>query len=166
MANKIYKDMRFKLDKPNTTGTLVLTDITSFVNQASLQRSINLLEDTALSDANRSVLTGLDGTTLSINGFVNTTTDGTLGPMIAAATSVTSKEKVKSRPLAILLSAIVLAVAKLASPTKAIGSTAKLGMEALGAGKTLSKIGQAATEGAEPRRSLLPAAAHAAPPTD
>lgn len=89
MANKTYKDMRFKLDKPNTTGTLVLTDITAYVNQASLQRAINLLDDSALSDTNRSVLTGLAGTTLSINGFVNTTTDGTFGALIAAATSVT-----------------------------------------------------------------------------
>jgi hypothetical protein len=89
MANKTYKDMRLKLDKPNTTGTLVLTDITAYVNQASLQRAINLLDDSALSDANRSVLTGLAGTTLALNGFVNTTTDGTFGPMIAAATSIT-----------------------------------------------------------------------------
>ena len=89
MGNKTYKDMRFKLDKPNSTGTLVLTDITAYTNQASLQRAINLLDDSALSDANRSVLTGLAGTTLSINGFVNTTTDGAFGPIIAAATSVT-----------------------------------------------------------------------------
>jgi hypothetical protein len=89
MANLTYKSMRFKLDKPNTTGTLVLTDITAYVNQASLQRAINLLDDSALSDANRSVLTGLAGTTLALNGFVNTTTDGTFGPMIAAATSIT-----------------------------------------------------------------------------
>ena len=89
MANLTYKAMRFKFDKPNTTGTLVLTDITAYVNQASLQRAINLLDDSSLADANRSVLTGLAGTTISINGFVNTTTDGTFGPMIAAATSVT-----------------------------------------------------------------------------
>src|SRR5512139_3253425 len=89
MANQTYKTMRFKFDKPNTTGTLVLTDITAYVNQASLQRSINLLDDSALSDANRSVLTGLAGTTLSINGFVNSTIDATFGPMIATATSVT-----------------------------------------------------------------------------
>lgn len=90
MANKVYKDMRFRLDKANTTGTLVLTDITAYTNQASLQRAINLLEDTALSDANKSVLTGLAGTTVSINGFINTTTDAIFGPLIAAATSVTS----------------------------------------------------------------------------
>lgn len=85
MANKTYKDARFRLD--NSTGAI--QNITAYLNQASLQRSINLLEDTAFSDSNRSVLTGLAGTTVSINGFVNTTTDGLLGPMIATATSVT-----------------------------------------------------------------------------
>ncbi len=84
MANKVYKDLRFRLD--NSTG---IQDITAYVNQASLQRAISLLEDTALSDANKSVLTGLAGTQLSVNGFVNTTTDAIFGPQIAAATSVT-----------------------------------------------------------------------------
>lgn len=85
MANTTYKNVTFKIDNAAAS----LTDITSFVNQASLQRAINLLEDTALSDANRSVLTGLAGTTVSINGFVNTTTDSIFGPIIATATSVT-----------------------------------------------------------------------------
>jgi hypothetical protein len=85
MANKTYKDVTFKLD--NAAASLV--DLTAYTNQASITRAINLLEDTALSDANRSVLTGLAGTTLSINGFVNTTTDGIFGPIIATATSVT-----------------------------------------------------------------------------
>jgi hypothetical protein len=89
MANLTYKAMRFRLDKVNTTGVETITNITAFVNQASLQRAINLLDDSALSDANRSVLTGLAGTTISINGFVNTTTDGVFGPQIATATSVT-----------------------------------------------------------------------------
>ena len=85
MANKTYKDMKFGIDNASNT----FADLTSYVNQESLQRSINLLEDTALSDANRSVLTGLAGTTISINGFVNTTTDAIFGPLIATATSVT-----------------------------------------------------------------------------
>lgn len=85
MANKTYKDVTFSIDNAATT----LTAITAYVNQANLQRSINLLEDTALSDANKSVLTGLAGTTISINGMVNTTTDGIFGPIIATATSVT-----------------------------------------------------------------------------
>ena len=85
MGNKTYKDMRFRLD--NTTG---IQNITAYVSQASLQRAINLLDDSSLADSNRSVLTGLAGTTLSISGFVNTTTDAILGPRIATATSVTS----------------------------------------------------------------------------
>lgn len=85
MANKTYKDMKFGID--NAAGTFA--DLTSYVNQESLQRAINLLEDTSLADANRSVLTGLAGTTISVNGFVNTTTDGIFGPLIATATSVT-----------------------------------------------------------------------------
>lgn len=84
MANLTYKAMRFRLD--NSTG---IQNITAFVNQASIQRAINLLDDSALSDANRSVLTGLAGTTLAINGFVNTTTDAIFGPQIATSTSVT-----------------------------------------------------------------------------
>lgn len=85
MANKIYKDMRVRMA---VTVTSVLTNISAYVNQANLQRSINLLEDTGLSDANKSVLTGLAGTTLSLNGVVNTTTDTLFGPLINAATSV------------------------------------------------------------------------------
>ena len=77
--------MTFKIDNASAS----ITAITSYVNQASLQRAINLLDDSSLADANRSVLTGLAGTTLSINGFVNTTTDGIFGPLIATATSVT-----------------------------------------------------------------------------
>ena len=85
MANTTYKNMTFKIDNASAS----ITAITSYVNQASLQRAINLLDDSSLSDANRSVLTGLAGTTLSINGFVNTTTDGIFGPLIATATSIT-----------------------------------------------------------------------------
>src|SRR5512145_3314751 len=86
MANLTYKASRFRM-AANVTS--VLTNLTAYVNQVSLQRAINLLEDTSLADANKSVLTGLAGTTMSINGFVNTTTDGLFGPLIAAATSVT-----------------------------------------------------------------------------
>ena len=42
-----------------------------------------------IASSNCSVLTGLAGTTISVNGFVNTTTDGIFGPLIATATSVT-----------------------------------------------------------------------------
>jgi hypothetical protein len=85
MANKVWKDATFSIDNASAS----LTALTAYVNQASLQRAINLLDDSALSDTNRSVLTGLAGTTMTINGFVNSTTDGIFGPLIATATSVT-----------------------------------------------------------------------------
>ena len=88
MPNRTFKDMRVRMDT-TALSTGKLTDITAYVNQVGLQRTMNLLEDTALSDANKSVLMGLAGTTLSLNGHVNTTTDAIFGPLIAAATSVT-----------------------------------------------------------------------------
>jgi spermidine/putrescine-binding protein len=88
MANKTFKDMRLRMDT-TALSTGKLTDITAYVNQANLQRTLNLLEDTALSDTNKSILAGLGGTTVSMNGHVNTTTDAIFGPLIAAVTSVT-----------------------------------------------------------------------------
>ena len=85
MANTTFKNMALKIDNASAT----LTDISSYVNQVSLERAINLLEDTSFADSNKSVLTGLAGTKVSLNGFVNTTTDAIIGPMINAATSVT-----------------------------------------------------------------------------
>ncbi len=85
MANKTFKDMAIKIDNASAS----LTAITTFVSQVSLSRALALLEDTGLNEANKSVLTGLAGTTLSLSGMVNTTTDGIFGPLIAAATSVT-----------------------------------------------------------------------------
>lgn len=85
MANTTYKNMKFGID--NAAGSFV--DLSAYVNQESLQRAINLLDDSSLSDSNRSVLTGLAGTTISVSGFVNTTTEAIFGPFIATATSVT-----------------------------------------------------------------------------
>ena len=85
MANKTFKDMAFKIDNASAD----LTAITVYVSQVSLARSLALLEDTGLNEQNKSVLQGLAGTTVSLSGMVNTTTDGIFGPLIAAATSVT-----------------------------------------------------------------------------
>lgn len=84
MANTTYRDMAFKAD--NSTG---LTAITAYVSSVDLNRALDLIEDTAMGDTNRSYLHGLGGTTFSISGMVNTTTDGIYGPLIATATSVT-----------------------------------------------------------------------------
>ena len=84
MANKTFKDTRFRIDT-----TTLLTDITSYINQVSIARAMDLIEDTGLNEQNKSILQGLAGTTITINGHVNTTIDAIFGPLINAATSVT-----------------------------------------------------------------------------
>lgn len=85
MANTTFRDQDFKID--NAAASLV--SIKAYVNQVDLQRTLDLIEDTAMSDTNRSYLHGLAGTTWTINGMVNSTTDGIFGPLVNAATSVT-----------------------------------------------------------------------------
>jgi len=85
MANKTYRDIRVKIDNAATT----LTDVTAYLNSADMTRALDLIEDSGLSDTNRSYLFGLAGTTISLSGMVNSTTDGIWGPLVAAATSVT-----------------------------------------------------------------------------
>lgn len=92
MANTTYRDMAFKLD--NAAGTL--TAYTTYLNQVDLQRTLDLIEDTAMGDTNRQYLHGLAGTTFSISGMVNTTTDAVFGPLVAAATSVTKTFEYKA----------------------------------------------------------------------
>jgi hypothetical protein len=68
MANTTYRNMRFRM-AANTTS--VLTNLTAYVNQMDLDRALDLIEDTAMSDTNRSYLYGLGGTTLTISGMVS-----------------------------------------------------------------------------------------------
>ena len=84
MANKTFKDTRFRIDT-----TTLLTDITSYTNQVSIARAMALIEDTGLNEQNKSILQGLAGTTISVNGHINTTTEAIFGPLVQAATSVT-----------------------------------------------------------------------------
>lgn len=85
MANTTSRDQDFKIDNASAT----LTSIKAYLNQIDLDRTLELIEDTAMSDTNRSYLHGLAGTKVSINGMVNTTTDGIFGPLVNAATSIT-----------------------------------------------------------------------------
>lgn len=85
MANTTYRDQDLKID--NAAGTL--TSIKAYLNQVDYQRSLDLIEDTAMSDTNKSYLHGIGGTTFSLSGMVNSTTDAIFGPLVAAATSVT-----------------------------------------------------------------------------
>jgi uncharacterized membrane protein len=92
MANTTYRDMAFKIDNASAS----LTAITAYLNQVDLQRTLDLIEDTAMSDTNRQYLHGLAGTTFTISGMVNSTTDGIFGPLIAAATSITKTFEYKA----------------------------------------------------------------------
>lgn len=85
MAHLTGRDMRFKID--NASGSI--TDLSGDVNQQSLQRAVSLLEDSGMGDEERTFLPGLAGTTISINGFWNTTTDAIFGPLISDNTSIT-----------------------------------------------------------------------------
>lgn len=91
MANKTYRDMTVSVD--NSTG---LTAITAYVSSVDLTRALDLIEDSAMSDTNRSYLHGIAGTTFTLSGMVNTTTDAIYGPLIAAATSVTKTFQMQS----------------------------------------------------------------------
>jgi hypothetical protein len=84
MANKIYKDIRVKLD--NSTG---LTDITSYLSSASIRSAQDTIEDTGMGDDERSYLFGLAGATIPLAGMVNTTTDSIFGPLIGNRTTLT-----------------------------------------------------------------------------
>ena len=92
MANTTYRDMAFKLDN----ASAALTALTAWLNQVDLQRTLDLIEDTAMADTNRQYLHGLAGTTFTISGMVNSTTDGIFGPLIAAATSITKTFEYKA----------------------------------------------------------------------
>lgn len=92
MANTTSRDQDFKIDNASAT----LTSIKAYLNQIDLDRTLELIEDTAMSDTNRSYIHGLAGTKVSINGMVNTTTDGIFGPLVNAATSVTKTVEWKS----------------------------------------------------------------------
>lgn len=76
MATLTHRNLAFHLD--NSAGTL--TDISAFVNSIDMGREIAALEDTGLGLEERTFVPGLGGAKLTINGFVNTTTDGIFGP--------------------------------------------------------------------------------------
>lgn len=85
MANKIYKDMRIKID--NAAGSL--TDITSYLSSASIRAVQDTIEDTGMGDDERQYLFGLGGATIPLAGMVNTTTDGIFGPLKGNRTTAT-----------------------------------------------------------------------------
>lgn len=97
MANRLAKDIRVRLDTlSNSTGAL--TNITAYLNQVALQRALAILEDTGLNETNKSILFGLAGTTITLNGHINTTTEAIFGPLVNAATSVLKTLEYRAYP--------------------------------------------------------------------
>lgn len=85
MPNLTGKDVTFQVDNAGAA----ITDISQHVNSASVQATLNILEDSALGDTDRTHLAGLHGKTFPISGFWNSTTEAIYGPHLAARTSVT-----------------------------------------------------------------------------
>ena len=85
MALKHTKDSTFKMD--SAAGTL--TDYTAFVNSASVEGALAILDDTALSDTAMSGFPGLWSGKIPVNGFINSTTEAVLGPLLVTRTSMT-----------------------------------------------------------------------------
>lgn len=93
MANTTFKDAAIRIAGNNTS---VLTAITPYVNKHDLKRTCALIESSAYSDLNRRYIPGLSGTTVAVNGWINTTTEGIFGPLVAAQTSVSKRFELKS----------------------------------------------------------------------
>ena len=85
MANKYYNDATFSIDDASAS----ITEITCYINQADLNSTLEMLEDSSMCDDNQSFIPGISGASVALNGFVNSTTDGIFGPLVGARTSLT-----------------------------------------------------------------------------
>lgn len=85
MPNLIFKNETIKID--NAAGTL--TDITAYCTSFTLNGSQDLIEDSAMSDEEKSFLFGQAGATMQLGFIVNSTTDGIFGPLIGNRTTAT-----------------------------------------------------------------------------
>lgn len=94
MGNKIYKDIRVKVDTAGGT----LTDITSYLSSASIRSVQDTIEDTAMGDEEKSYLFGQAGASVPLAGMVNTTTDAMFGPLVGNRTTVTKTLEYRAYP--------------------------------------------------------------------
>jgi len=76
------KDAVFKAD--DSGGTL--RDLSSVVNSASLSRSAETAEVTALGDGSKAYIAGLKDATISVEGMADVTTSGYLDGILGAVT--------------------------------------------------------------------------------
>lgn len=85
MAFKHGKNAVFKID--NSAGSL--TDISSYVNEASLPRSIETGETTVFGNSAKTYVVGLTDATISISGPWDPTLDSTLAGILGQDASKT-----------------------------------------------------------------------------
>jgi hypothetical protein len=85
MAHLISKDADFKLDNASAS----LTSIKGSVNNASIQGIQDALDDSGLGDEERTYVYGLAGSTLPVNGWLDSTTEAIFGPLVGNRTSIT-----------------------------------------------------------------------------
>lgn len=76
------KDAVFKADDSGAT----LRDLSSVINTASLSRSAETAEVTALGDDSKAYIPGLKDATISVEGMADTTTSGYLDGILGAIT--------------------------------------------------------------------------------
>ena len=85
MAHQIYKDVDIRID--DSTG--VARSIKSSVNSKSVAGAMSVIEDSGLGDEERTYLPGLAGSTFSLNGFIDSTTNAIFAPLVGNRTSIT-----------------------------------------------------------------------------
>jgi len=84
MGHKTYKDFVIKLD----SATGVLTAITGSVNSLSIAATLNLLDDSGMGDDDKTYLPGMHGKVFTLAGWLDSTVEGIIGPLIADRTSL------------------------------------------------------------------------------
>ena len=84
MANLTQKDVVVTLD--SSTG--VAKTITSYCNAYSIAGALSLLEETGLGQDDRTFEPGVHGKTVTLSGFLNSTTNDIVAPHVSDRTSV------------------------------------------------------------------------------
>jgi hypothetical protein len=89
MADYISKDMALRID--NASGTL--TSISSQVNSQALQAGMTILDNTGIGDTAHTTVTGLGAqAVIPLSGFVNSTIEAILGPILNGTTKTKTVE--------------------------------------------------------------------------
>jgi len=85
MANQWGNTLAVSID--NAAGSTAR--ISAYVNQASIQGAIDILDQTGFGNTNPDIIHGIARATIPLNGWVNSTTEGIFGPLVGTRTSIT-----------------------------------------------------------------------------